>query len=117
MRIWLIVAALLAACAPAAQAPAPAPEAAVVHDAPAGEYRLDLSHADLAFRVSHIGFSMYTGRFARWDATLNFDPANPEAMSVNASVDVSSLTLPVHRKASPRKCWAHNGSTSRNSRK
>lgn len=80
---------LLAACAPA-----PPPEVAVVHDAPAGAYALDLAHADLSFRVNHIGFSMYTARFARWNATLRFDPANPEAMRVNASIDVPSLTLP-----------------------
>lgn len=94
MKYFVISAAfaLLAACAP--QAPAPAEEAAVVHDAPAGEYKLDLSHADLSFRVNHIGFSMYTGRFARWDATLQFDPQNPEAMSVVASIDMRSLMLP-----------------------
>jgi polyisoprenoid-binding protein YceI len=83
----------LAACTPAPQAPAP--EAApVVSDAPAGEYRLDRSHADLTFRVNHIGFSMYTGRFSDFDATLQFDPANPEAMRLEAHVNVSSLALP-----------------------
>jgi len=66
----------------------------VASDAPAGAYRLDRSHADLTFRVNHIGFSMYTGRFTDFDATLQFDPANPSAMRLEASVDVASLTLP-----------------------
>ena len=30
---------------------------------PAGAYTLDKSHTSLIFRVSHIGFSTYTGRF------------------------------------------------------
>lgn len=85
--------ALLCACMPAGEAP-PAPEAAVVHDAPAGEYKLDASHASLEFRVNHIGFSMYTARFDKFDATLHFEPAAPEAMSIAATVDVRSLVLP-----------------------
>ena len=96
MKSWMVIAALalLAACTPPSRDAAPVRETAVLHDAPAGEYRLDPSHADLTFRVNHIGFSMYTARFARWDATLHFDPANPEAMRVEARIDVSSLALP-----------------------
>jgi polyisoprenoid-binding protein YceI len=92
-RIAIAALVLLSACAQPATETSPV-ETAVVHDAPAGDYRLDAAHADLSFRVNHIGFSMYTARFARWDATLQFDPANPEAMNVSAAIDVSSLTLP-----------------------
>jgi|CXWL01.1.fsa_nt_gi polyisoprenoid-binding protein YceI len=93
MRILAIFVALaLASCAqPAATL---ADEAGVVHDAPAGEYRLDPSHADLSFRVNHIGMSMYTARFTDFDATLQFDPQNPGAMRVEATIDVGSLALP-----------------------
>lgn len=83
----------LLGCAPAQHAPTPE-AVTVVSDAPAGEYQLDRSHADLTFRVNHIGFSMYTGRFSDFDATLQFDPANPEAMRLEASVNVASLVLP-----------------------
>jgi polyisoprenoid-binding protein YceI len=95
MKLWLAIGALalLGACAPEQNA-APAQETAVVHDSPAGEYTLDPSHADLSFRVSHIGFSMYTARFTAMEAVLQFDPAQPEAMSVAATIDVRSLTLP-----------------------
>ncbi len=62
--------------------------------APAGEYRLDKTHASLVFRVDHLGFSMYTGQFADYDATLQFDPEAPETMSVEATVTVPSLTIP-----------------------
>lgn len=94
MKTWMLALALLAACAPAAQNTQSPQETAIVHDAPAGEYTLDPSHADLSFRVNHIGMSMYTARFAKFDATLQFDPANPAPMSVNATIDVRSLTLP-----------------------
>ncbi|MBL8535826.1 MAG: polyisoprenoid-binding protein [Hyphomonadaceae bacterium] len=92
LRSVLVGTLTLAACTPAPQPPAQS--APVASDAPAGAYRLDRSHADLTFRVNHIGFSMYTGRFTDFDATLQFDPANPSAMRLEASVDVASLTLP-----------------------
>lgn len=58
---------------------------------PAGTYTLDKSHASLIFKVDHLGFSNYTARFKHFDATLQFDPNNPGAASVTATVDVSSL--------------------------
>lgn len=94
MKRILAALCLLAACSPPAETPAPAQPAPVVSDAPAGDYRLDPTHANLEFRVSHLGFSMYTARFASFDATLAFDPANPASMSVSASIDPRSLTLP-----------------------
>jgi polyisoprenoid-binding protein YceI len=63
-------------------------------EAPAGTYTLDPSHADLSFRLSHLGFSMYTARFATFNAKLGFDPAKPAKNSVTATIDARSLTLP-----------------------
>ncbi|HEX7047391.1 MAG TPA: YceI family protein [Gammaproteobacteria bacterium] len=60
-------------------------------DVPAGVYTLDLAHASLIFRVDHIGFSNYTARFTRFDATLEFDPENLAASSVVATVDARSI--------------------------
>ena len=71
-------------------APAPAPTKWVT-EAPAGEYRIEPSHASLTFRVDHLGFSKYTARFKRIDGVLQFDPANPSASSIEATVDVKSL--------------------------
>lgn len=83
---------VLAACSPdapgAEESPAPA-----ASDAPAGHYTLDKAHASLVFRVDHLGFSNYTGAFKRFDAALDFDPANPETMRVEATIDPSSLDL------------------------
>ncbi|WP_428407267.1 YceI family protein [Hyphococcus sp.] len=77
--------------------PAEAPQAAQPKQeitAPAGEYRLDKSHASLVFQIDHLGFSMYTASFSDFGATLEFNPEDPESMSVSASIKVPSLTIP-----------------------
>jgi polyisoprenoid-binding protein YceI len=85
--------ALLAVQAAAATTAAPMPGdiRAVASDAPAGDYVIDKPHASLLFRVSHMGFSHFTGHFARFDATLKFDPKNPALSRVEATVDPASL--------------------------
>lgn len=62
--------------------------------APAGDYVLDASHSTLDFRLNHLGLSMYSASFARFDARLRFDPARPSTISVTANIDPRSLTLP-----------------------
>jgi polyisoprenoid-binding protein YceI len=100
---WLAVSAALglAACSPPAakkaEAPAAAPSAAdtfVMPQVPAGDYTLDPAHANLEFKVNHLGFSHYTARFSDFDAKLHFEPANPSASTVEATIDPRSLTLP-----------------------
>jgi polyisoprenoid-binding protein YceI len=110
MRRYFVTCAVLAlaACAPKpaeqakTEAPAatPAPAAASAdgmtvppNTAPAGAYTLDKAHTNLAFRVSHLGFSHYTADFDRVDGKLQFDPANPSAMSLEVSIDPKSLDL------------------------
>lgn len=73
-----------------AQEAAP-PIAPVATQVAAGTFTLDPAHASLIFRVSHLGFSNYTAQFTRFGAELVFDPANPEAMSLNATVDPASV--------------------------
>lgn len=84
--------------APSASSPAAAPAATtdkfVMPKVPAGDYKLDPAHASLEFKVNHLGFSHYTARFSDFDAKLKFDPANPSASSVEATIDPKSLTLP-----------------------
>lgn len=65
--------------------------AADVNAVPAGTYTLDKAHASLIFKVNHLGFSNYTARFKHFDATLQFDPHNLAASSVQATIDVRSL--------------------------
>ncbi len=37
-----------------------------------GAYTLDKDHASLVWKISHLGFSTYVGRFNDFDATLDF---------------------------------------------
>jgi polyisoprenoid-binding protein YceI len=58
---------------------------------PKGNYTLDKAHGSLIFRVNHLGFSNYTARFTRFDASMTFDPANPGSGTLHAVVDATSL--------------------------
>jgi polyisoprenoid-binding protein YceI len=58
---------------------------------PAGTYKLDPGHARLIFQVNHLGMSNYTAFFKTFDATLTFDPANPAAMTLTATIDPASV--------------------------
>jgi polyisoprenoid-binding protein YceI len=58
---------------------------------PAGAYTVDKAHTSLIFRVSHLGFSTYTGRFTRLDAALQFDPADIASSRVSVSIDPRSI--------------------------
>lgn len=60
---------------------------------PAGDYELDTAHASILFKIDHLGFSTYVGRFERFDASLIGDPASPEAATVSATVDMTSLNI------------------------
>lgn len=75
--------------APAAETAAPAaPGAATV---PSGIYQLDPSHASVTFKINHLGFSRYTGRFDKMEAMLNFDNATPEKSELNVTVYPNSV--------------------------
>ena len=83
-RITTVAAALAGGASTSAQPPAPL-------RIPAGDYTLDPSHASLVFKVSHLGFSSFTGRFARFDAKLWFDPTRPTAARLDVSIDPRSI--------------------------
>jgi len=70
------------------------PTQSIATGPPAGHYTLDKTHSSITFRVSHMGFSFYTGTFSRFDATLEFNPARIETASLAASIDVTSLGIP-----------------------
>lgn len=58
-----------------------------------GAYTLDTRHAALTFRISHLGYSDYVGRFERFTASLDFDPAAPQDARLEAIVDMTSLDV------------------------
>lgn len=58
----------------------------------AGTYEMDQSHASVAAKVDHLGFSTTTVRFAKLAGQLSYDPARPEASTVEVTIDTASLT-------------------------
>ena len=89
MRRFTLVALVLATFAPFARADVPG---LVEGPVPAGAYQIDTLHASLIFRVSHLGFSAFTGRFTRFDAKLDFDPRKLAGSSVDVTIDPTSVT-------------------------
>ena len=59
-----------------------------------GAYELDTEHAALVFRIDHMGFSHFVGRFDKFDASLDFDQADPTSAKLEAIIDMTSLALP-----------------------
>ena len=60
-------------------------------EANSGTYELEKSHAFLTWRVSHNGLHKYTARFTDFDASIQFDPADPVSSSVTASINPLSV--------------------------
>jgi len=58
---------------------------------PTGAYQMEKPHASLLARVKHMGLSYYTVRLTEFDATLDFDPANPAASKVHAIINPLSV--------------------------
>lgn len=58
-----------------------------------GEYTLDPSHSSLHFKVDHMGFSRFVGRFNRFDAQLNWEPEAIETSTLTAVVEMNSVDV------------------------
>ena len=58
-----------------------------------GEYELDNYHTAVTFKINHLGFSNYVGRFEVANAALNFDAENPTAAELEAIVEIASLDV------------------------
>lgn len=62
-----------------------------VDEMPSGIYHLDKNHASVTWKISHLGLSHYTARFATMDATLLFDAKDPIKSTLRATVDPASI--------------------------
>ena len=58
---------------------------------PTGTYGSDHAHTSVVARLSHMGYSSYTLRFAKALAEYRFDPAAPEASRITATIDPASI--------------------------
>ena len=58
-----------------------------------GAYTLDPDHATLLWKINHLGFSTFIGRFNDFDASLDFDPENIEASQVEVVINTAGLDI------------------------
>lgn len=74
--------------AASAQMAAPSKDPA---QAPAGNYVIDKRHTSVIIKLDHLGFSNYAMRFNGVEATYSYNPANPLATKITATVDPRSV--------------------------
>ena len=61
------------------------------NDMPEGEYKVDLSHASVVWKVSHLGLSNYVARFTEFDAAIDFNPSDIAKSQITASINPMSI--------------------------
>jgi polyisoprenoid-binding protein YceI len=55
-------------------------------------YQIDTAHSSAQFKVRHMMIANVKGEFDKVSGTVVFDPANPSASSVEASIDVATIS-------------------------
>jgi polyisoprenoid-binding protein YceI len=49
------------------------------------------AHASINFSIKHLGYSALTGRFDTFFGEFSYDPAKPEASTINVTIDTNSV--------------------------
>jgi len=57
----------------------------------AGEWEIDKAHSTIGFSVKHMLVTTVRGSFGDYDASLNFDPENPEKIQASATIKAASI--------------------------
>ncbi len=57
----------------------------------AGNYRVDTTHSEIAFKVSHLGISTVTGYFNDFSASFDLDPEDLSTLRVQATIQTKSV--------------------------
>jgi polyisoprenoid-binding protein YceI len=60
--------------------------------APSTTWTIDASHTNATFSVRHLMISNVRGEFQKVSGSATFDPARPEAASIKAEIEVSSIS-------------------------
>lgn len=55
-------------------------------------WTIDTAHTHASFSVRHLMISSVRGEFQKVTGEATFDPANPQAASVKASIDIASIS-------------------------
>lgn len=63
--------------------------------ASAESYQIDPKHTQVRFQYSHFGFSTIVGLFTGITGEVGFDPANPSAATVTASIPLAQVNTGV----------------------
>lgn len=58
---------------------------------PSGKYEVDLTHASIVWKVSHLGLSNYVARFTDFESSIQYNPEDIEASVVTASINPMSI--------------------------
>ena len=82
--------------------------------AQAAAWKVDTAKSSLGFVGTQSGAS-FDGQFRRWQAQIDFDPANPAAGRAVVTIDMASAATGDGRRTNP--CRKRIGSTSKDSRK
>ncbi|MDX2147376.1 MAG: YceI family protein [Planctomycetota bacterium] len=72
----------------------PAVAAAQAGKAPAGggsDYTIDGGHSSVIFRIKHLKASNFYGRFNEIEGSFTFDPKNPSAGKIEATINAASV--------------------------
>ncbi|MEO7033536.1 MAG: YceI family protein [Polyangiaceae bacterium] len=55
------------------------------------QWVIDASHSNAGFSVKHLMITNVRGEFQKLAGTVSYDPAKPEATTIEATIDVASL--------------------------
>ncbi len=58
-----------------------------------GQYTIDPDHATVLWKINHLGFSTFIGRFNDIDASLDFDPENIENSTLEVVINTAGLDI------------------------
>jgi polyisoprenoid-binding protein YceI len=60
-------------------------------------FKIESSHSTIGFKV-HQYITTVTGKFTRFEGTIDVDPNNPEKSSVTAKIDVASIDTGIRKR-------------------
>jgi polyisoprenoid-binding protein YceI len=89
LRVILLMILCAAVCA--APGAARADATLDIKTAPYGLYKIDPDHTSITFKINHLGFSHYTGRFDRVEGFMNFNNNEPEQSTADITVFTNSI--------------------------
>ena len=77
---------------------APSVSWSAMEQADAGAYAVDNVHSEIEFHVIHLGISTVTGQFQDYTAAVQYDPADPRSLSVQATIQAASVDTDVEQR-------------------